>query len=294
MSGAKILKQTIKDYFELTKPRIIFLVWVTTAMGFVLAKGGDQTFLNLFYCLLGTSIASAGAAALNHCIERDSDRLMQRTQNRPVASGRIPHLHGMAFGIVLVLIGVFFLKEKVNLLSAFLVLLTAFLYVLVYTPLKKLTWWNTFFGSIPGAMPPLVGWAATRGELDPGAYILFLILFAWQHPHFYSLAWIFKDDYARGGYKMLPVIDESGRRTVTQSLFYSLVLLVVSVLPVFFDMAGELYLTGAVIIGSYLLVTCLDFLSQKSLLSAKRLFRASLVYFPVLLLLILVDMAVFG
>lgn len=278
----------MRDYLELAKPRIVLLVCITTTMGFFLAPG-DHGATRLLLTLLGTILSSGGAAALNHCLERDADALMERTKHRPIPMGRVDPAYAMLFGITLVLAGVFLLKVSVNLLSSFLVLLTAFLYVLVYTPLKRVTWLNTFVGSIPGAIPPMVGWAAASGSVGIGAYILFLILFAWQHPHFYSLAWIYREDYARGGMKMLPVVDPSGRRTAFHVVVYAVILLIVSVLPGYFGTAGHLYLAGAIVLGLGMLVMSVRFATTKSLVDARKLFRASLVYFPGLLGLIAVD-----
>ena len=177
----------------------------------------------------------------------------------------------------------------VNLLTGFLVLLAAFLYVLVYTPMKRLTWLNTTFGAIPGAIPPMCGWAAATGRLDPGAWVLFLILFAWQHPHFYAIAWMFKDDYRNAGFKMLPVVDPSGVSTFRQTMLFAALLLGVSVLPTIIGMTGKVYCVGALAMGLALLAVGALFTRTKSFLDARRLLKASVVYLPLLLLLIIVD-----
>ena len=184
-------RQSLRAYREMAKLRIVTMVLVTTAFGFLLGRGGGSVDWGLFLAaLLGTGAAAAGAAALNNVLDRDVDARMERTRRRPLPAGVIEPAQGMAFGIVMVLAGVGLLLWMTNLLAAFLVLLTAFLYVLVYTPLKRVTWINTSIGAIPGAMPPLSGWAAASGELGSGAWILFLILFAWQHPHFSAIAWM--------------------------------------------------------------------------------------------------------
>lgn len=275
-------------YFQLTKPRIIVMVAVTLVIGFYLAPG-DHSGWRLLATLLGVAVSSAGASALNHCLERETDKLMDRTKNRPVASGKLEPLPVLGVGVTAVLAGVFFLNWQVNLLTSFIVLLTAFLYVLVYTPMKKLTWLNTFVGSIPGALPPVAGWTAAADGLDLGAYLLFLILFAWQHPHFYALAWIYKDDYAKGGLKMLPVVDKSGQKTVTHILLYSVILIVVSVLPAYFGMVGKTYFVGAIALGLWFFAMGVQFTRVRTLANARGLFRSSLVYFPALLVLILID-----
>ena len=280
--------KTLRAYFEITKPKIVAMVFVTLAIGFFMAPG-PHNLLQLLNALIGTGLASAGAAALNHCLERDTDRLMERTKNRPIPTGVIRPIEALVFGVFLVLVGVFYLELIVNLLTAFLVLLTAFLYVLVYTPLKRLSWLNTFVGAIPGALPPMIGWAAASGSVGFGAYILFLILFAWQHPHFYALAWMFREDYARGGLQMLPVIDPTGRRTMFHILFYALFLFVISLVPVYLGMAGRTYFFGVMILGLVMLGISIELALSKSLADAKKLFRASLIYFPVLLVLVIVD-----
>jgi protoheme IX farnesyltransferase len=188
-----------------------------------------------------------------------------------------------------VLAGLFILIWTVNLLTGFLVLLAAFLYVLVYTPMKRLTWLNTTFGAIPGAIPPLCGWAAASGNLSAGAWVLFLILFAWQHPHFYSIAWMFKDDYRSAGFKMLPVVDPCGTSTFRQTIFFAVLLIGASILPTFIGMTGSVYGAGATLMGLGLLTVSAMFACHKSVADARRLLRASVVYLPLLLILIIVD-----
>ncbi len=189
----------------------------------------------------------------------------------------------------MVLIGLAVLIWKVNLLVSFLALLSAFLYVLVYTPLKKYTWWNTFIGAIPGAIPPMIGWAAASNDLEIGAWVLFAIIFVWQFPHFYPLAWMFREDYARGGFKMLPVIEPDGKSTFRQIIWYSILLIPVSTLPTFIEMAGQTYLFGSVILSVAFLGLGILFVKTKTLANADKLFKASLVYLPLLLILIVFD-----
>jgi protoheme IX farnesyltransferase len=177
----------------------------------------------------------------------------------------------------------------VNLLTGFLVLLAAFLYVLVYTPMKKITWLNTTFGAFPGAIPPLAGWAAATGRIDPGAWVLFSILFAWQHPHFFAIAWMFRDDYRAAGFKMLPVVEPSGERTFHQTLVFSILLIGVSVLPTMLGMTGRFYLWGALLLGLAVLWVALDFAQNRGTADARRLLKASVLYLPLLLLLIVLD-----
>lgn len=281
-------------YAELIKPRIVTMVLVTTAIGFFLGGDGFQLWIRLLLTLIGTGLAAGGAAALNNYLERDSDQYMPRTRNRVLPTGRIEAAHVLAFGIVLVLSGVSLLACFVNLLSAFLVLLTAFLYVLVYTPLKKLTWLNTPIGAIPGALPPMVGWAASAGELGAGAWILFAILFVWQHPHFYSIAWLYRDDYRQAGFKMLSVVDPTGRRVFRQAILFSLVLIPVSMSLTWLDITGSFYMFGAVVAGAGMLASSVMLWNSRTALSARRVLLASVFYLPALLVLIVVDAGLLG
>ncbi|HMO01817.1 MAG TPA: heme o synthase [Oligoflexia bacterium] len=275
-------------YIELTKPRITGLILVTTAVGFFMGNGGSFWDMGLFVTLLGTSLSSSGASTLNNYIERDIDALMSRTAKRALVVGRIEPNNALAFGLILVVAGVTLLAAKINLLTGFLSLLTVFLYVLVYTPLKRVTWLNTFIGAFPGAIPALGGWTAATGQIALEGWFLFALVFLWQFPHFYSIAWIFKDDYSAAGFKMLPSIDPSGSKTLTHSLFFSILLLIVSLIPYFRGICGEIYLCGALVSGAMLVAVC--WLSFKRIsISARSLLRASVIYLPVLLVLLVLD-----
>tara|TARA_B110000495_G_C22971546_1_gene570229 strand:- start:832 stop:1434 length:603 start_codon:yes stop_codon:yes gene_type:complete len=195
----------------------------------------------------------------------------------------------MSFGFVLVLAGVCILLVFAGLLTAFLALLSSFLYVVVYTPMKRLTWLNTSLGAIPGALPPVGGWTAATGELEMGAWVFFLILFAWQHPHFYAIAWLFREDYQRGGFKMLPVLEQDGRRTCRHVIGFSLMLLAVSILPTTMGLTGNLYMVGAIVLGLGFLAAGIALTMSRSALSARRLLQASVIYLPLLLVLSVVD-----
>lgn len=265
------------------------MVLVTTTLGFLLGSASRGPLALLFLTLVGVGSATGGAAALNNYLERDLDAKMARTRNRALPSGLIEPGRTLSFGVGLVLGGVLLLALSVNLLAGFLVLLAAFLYVLVYTPLKRLTWWNTSFGSISGAIPPMAGWAAATGNVDPGAWVLFAILFAWQHPHFFAIAWVFRDDYRTVGFKMLPVIEPSGRRTVRLAVGFSLLLLVVSLVPTLIGMAGWLYFVGTLLIGLLILLAALGFARERTVGNARGLLKASVVYLPLLLLFIFLD-----
>jgi heme o synthase len=287
-SGGTFVKN-LCAYVELVKPRILSMVLVTTTIGFFLAARGIHPLPTLLWTLIGVGCATGGSAALNNYLEREVDGRMERTCHRALPAGLIHPSNALAFGISLVLAGVVVLICIVNLLTAFLVLLASFLYVLVYTPMKRLTWLNTTFGAIPGAIPPMCGWAAANGRLDPGAWVLFLILFAWEHPHFYAIAWMFRDDYRNAGFKMLPVVDPTGASTFRQTMLFAVLLLGVSVLPTVIGMTGRVYCAGAIVMGAALLAVGLLFTHTKTFLSARRLLKASIVYLPLLLLLIIVD-----
>ena len=281
--------KSLSSYIELTKPRILSMVLVTTTIGYFLAARGIHPLGTLFLTLLGVGCATGGSAALNNYLERDVDGKMVRTRDRALPAGLIQPANALAFGISLVLFGLFIRVWAVNLITSFILLLAAFLYVLVYTPMKRLTWLNTTFGAIPGAIPPLCGWAAATGRLDAGAWVLFLILFAWQHPHFYAIAWMFKDDYRDAGFKMLPVVDPSGVSTFRQTILFAILLVGVSVLPTMIGMTGRVYCIGALTMGLALLVVGVLFTRSKSFLDARRLLKASVIYLPLLLLLIIID-----
>lgn len=255
-----------------------------------MAGVGFEPWVYLF-TLIGSLFTCAGSAVLNNFYERDSDKRMHRTSKRPLATGAIPAEHALGLGVLLVLGGTALMAWQVNVLAAFLALLTSFLYVLVYTPLKRVTWLNTSIGAIPGALPPMGGWAAATGDLGVGAWILFALLFVWQHPHFFAIAWMYKEDYERGGMMMLPVLDPEGKRTSQQVLVYSLLLIPVSVLPVQVGMLGGVYYFGAILLAALMLFGGILFALSRSHASAKRLLHYSLLYFPALLACMMIDSA---
>ncbi|MBX7142973.1 MAG: heme o synthase [Oligoflexia bacterium] len=279
----------LSAYLSLCKPRIVTLVLVTHALGYFLGGKGIASYETLFCALFGTGLACAGAGALNCYLERDVDALMKRTMKRPLPSGVISPIDALTFGVLLVLFGTVFLVWQVNLLTGFLALLTAFLYTHVYTPLKRITWLNTLVGAIPGALPPMGGWSAATGEVSLGAWILFLILFLWQHPHFYAIAWMFRDDYARAGIKMLPCVEPDGASTFRQVLLCSALLIPASLLPTIIGMSGYVYLCGALVLGLVMMKVALMASQSRSIADARSLLRASVVYLPILLVLIVAD-----
>jgi len=276
-------------YLELTKPRILLMVLVTTTFGFLLGGGSRDSVALLFLTLLGVGSATGGAAVLNNYLERDFDAKMVRTRKRALPAGLIEPFRALMFGVSLVLSGVLLLVWAANLLTGFLVLLAAFLYVLVYTPLKRISWWNTTFGAIPGAIPPMAGWAAATGHVGGGAWALFAILFAWQHPHFFAIAWIFRDDYRAAGFKMLPAIESSGVQTVRLTIIFSLILLAASLVPTLIGMAGWVYFFGTLSLGLLMIVASVAFARNLNVGTARGLLKASVLYLPLLLGSIILD-----
>jgi len=277
-------------YIEILKLRMVAMVLVTTFIGYFLGTRSLSAELvpaALFFTLLGCAAAAAGALVLNQYLERQVDAIMIRTRQRPLPTGKISPLASVLYGTILVMGGVFLLLWQVNLLAAFLVLLIAFLYVVVYTPLKQVTWLNTPIGAIPGAIPPMVGWAAATGQVGLGAWILFLILFVWQHPHFYAIAWLHRQDYQRGGFKMLSVVNPVG--LANQVLLYSFLLIPTSLLLARTGFTGQVYFIGALILGTIMLGFGVAMAGTRTARNAKRLLYASLVYLPTLLVLIMVD-----
>jgi protoheme IX farnesyltransferase len=280
----------ISGFITLSKPRILVMVVLMTAAGYFLAAKTIDPLDTFFLTLVGTAFSSAGAAALNNYLERDCDLRMGRTKDRPIPAGIVSPTEALIFGILTIVIGVVLLTWQVNLLTGFLSLLTCVLYVLVYTPLKKITWWNTVVGAVPGALPPMGGWAAATNELGAGAWIVFAILFVWQHPHFYAIAWMYREDYARGGFKMLPVVYPDGVRTFRQIIGFSLLLIPVSLLPFYYQIAGLVYAVGMLILGIAMLLVGLKLWRTHADSDARALLQASIIYLPLFFALILCDM----
>jgi protoheme IX farnesyltransferase len=273
----------MKDFIALTKPRITLMVVLTALFGFYLATPGPVDVALLVNLLAGTALSCAGAGVLNMAMERRADGAMLRTRNRPVPAGRIPMGTAVSFGGILATAGVALLAVKVNGLTAALSGATLALYLLVYTPLKARTSLCTVIGAIPGALPPVMGWAAARGTLDPGAWALFGVLFFWQLPHFLAIAWMYREDYARAGYPMLPVVDPEGGSTARQVVLQTLALVLISLAPFSLGLAGRTYLAGAAALGAAFLAFGLAFALVRSRERARRLFLASLAYLPGLL-----------
>ena len=279
----------INSYIDLMKPSILIMVLITTILGFYLGSDGNIVWINLIWMLTGTTFSAGGASVLNQYLERDQDKIMNRTCDRPIPLGIISPYNALVFGIITVIIGTSILVVKINLLTGFLSLLTVFMYVLVYTPMKRVTWLNTSIGSVPGALPPIGGWAAATNSIDSGAWILFGILYLWQHPHFFAIAWMCKNDYEKAGFKMLPVIEPDGKRTVRQILWHLSLLFPISLLPVLIGMNGYIYLYGSLIITLYYFLSAFPMLKNKSHKNASQILKASVLYLPALLVIIIID-----
>ena len=277
------------SYIELMKPNILIMVLITTILGYFLGADGKILWNNLTWMLIGTTFSAGGAGVLNQYLERDQDKIMNRTCNRPIPSGKISPQNALIFGIITVIVGTIVLVVKINFLTGILSILTAFMYVLIYTPMKRVTWLNTSLGSIPGALPPIGGWAAATNSIDSGAWILFAILYLWQHPHFFAIAWMCKDDYEKAGFKMLPVIEPDGNRTIRQILWHLSLLFPISLLPVLIGMNGNIYLYGVLIITLYYFISAFPMLYKKSYKNASRILKASVLYLPALMIIIIID-----
>ena len=276
-------------YVALTKPDVSFLVLITTAAGYYMGVRGPVSWLHMSHVIFGTLLIAAGTAALNHYAERESDRYMRRTASRPLPSGALQPSEALAFGVALAIAVAVDLYLAAGLLPSGLGILTCLSYLLAYTPLKKRTVWATFVGAFPGAVPPLIGWAAATGSLDRGAWLLFGILFLWQFPHFYAISWMYREDYARAGILMLPVVDREGTRTFRQIILYAAALVGVSLLPAVLGLAGVVYFFGALVVCTGLVQVCLWAASNKTNVRAKWLMHATVLHIPLLLGLMIYD-----
>jgi len=282
-------RAVVADYLELTKPRITLMVMMTALVGYVMGARGPVDLSRLALALAGTGLVAGGASALNMLLERRTDALMLRTRNRPIPAGRLRGPEALAFGLALTLAGLGVLRFGAGGLAAAVALLTWATYLFAYTPLKTRTSLSTIVGAFPGALPPVIGWTAARGQLEPGAVVLFAILFLWQIPHFLAIAWIYREDYARGGLPMLPVLDPAGVLTGRQAVANSFALLLVSLVPTMAGLAGRAYLVGAVVLGLAFTGVAVASAVRRTLPAARALFLASVVYLLALCTLLLVD-----
>lgn len=277
------------DYLELTKPRIVTMILITTAAGFYLGAQGPPDYMVLFHVLIGTALAGGGTLALNQLMEREADALMTRTQKRPLPDGRLQPLDALLFGLVLTVCGLGYLMWAALWRSALVTGLIVVTYLLMYTPLKQRTSLCSIIGAVPGALPPLIGWAAVRGSLGIEAWILFTIMFLWQVPHSLAIGWLYRDDFAKANFRLLPVIDPSGQSTGRQVVLNCLLLFFVGFLPMLIGFAGMEYGVAAFILGGFFLWYGVSFARSCSLQAARHLLFASLIYLPAILTALALD-----
>src|SRR6266508_4800259 len=282
-------RERFAAYMELTKPRITFLIVLTSAAGFALASHASVNYAAMVSAMAGIALLSSGIATINQYMERDLDALMRRTANRPLPSGRLLPLQALTFGVGLIVGAEIYLAVLVNPLTALLGLTVIAGYLFGYTPLKTKTSLSTMVGAFPGAVPPLIGWTAARGELGVEAWVLFAILFLWQFPHFLAIAWMYREDYSRAGILMLPVVEPNGRVTAQQIVVYTLMLLPVSLLPTMLSISGKAYLGGAFVLGLVFLYFSVRAAFSKSNQQARQLLLASVLYLPLLFILMVLD-----
>jgi heme o synthase len=288
----------MRDYLALTKPRVTWLIMMSAGIGYFFGLPNASSWreflsnihlLSLLHTIIGTALIASGTAALNQWFERDADRKMRRTAGRPLPLGLLTPGRALAFGIALSVAGFMELWLGVNLLSGLIGAFTLSMYLFLYTPLKRRTWWSTTVGAIPGAMPPMIGYAAAAGVVRPDAWILAAILFLWQFPHFYAIAWMYKEDYAKAGIRMLPVVEPDCRSTARQMVLYGIALIPVSLLPVAFGMSGNIYLAGALGLGLWFLYSGVRVAIERSVARARGVLMASVLYLPLIYGLMLFD-----
>ena len=268
---------------DLVKARLTALVLLTTFVGFYLGERGSVNYALMFHVLLGTGLVASGAAALNQWLERDYDAKMRRTASRPLPSGRMQPATVAIFGGACSVLGLIYLAVLVNPLTSVVGAVTSVSYLFIYTPLKRVTWMNTLVGAIPGALPPLMGWTASRNELSGEGWALFAILAFWQIPHFMAIAWLYREEYAKAGFVMLPNVDADGSRTALHSVSNTLALLMASLCPFAFGLTGKIYLAFALVLGAGYFVCAVRFARQLTARRARQLFLASIIYLPLLI-----------
>lgn len=273
----------LTDVAELVKARLTLLVLLTTAVGYYLGAESPIDSMALFHVVFGTAAAAAGAAALNQWWERRLDALMHRTRERPVPAGRMRPLEALSLGATFSIFGVAYLAIACNTLSAVLAAITIAIYIFGYTPLKRTSTANTAVGAVPGAIPPMIGWAAARGTLDGGGWSLFVIMVLWQLPHFFAIAWMYREDYSRAGFQMISTGDRTGERSASQSVFFCILLLIIGALPAFLGVVTMFYLPFELILGAIFVGVAMRFLRLRTIAAARSLFIGSIVYLPLLL-----------
>jgi protoheme IX farnesyltransferase len=285
---AAVIRHRPADFFSLTKPRLNFLVVVTAAVGYYLGASSID-LLKWAEAVVGTALVAGGAAGLNQVYERDTDSLMWRTRSRPLAAQRLTVAEATTFSVALSTIGLVLLATRGNILAAVLALLTLISYNIIYTPMKRRSQLATLVGAVPGALPPMIGWAAARGALTPGAWALFAIVFVWQIPHFMAIAWLYRQDFERAGFPLLPVVHPDGKSTARQAIIFSVLLIPISLAPYVLHMAGPIYAAGAVLGGVGLLAASISFMTARTNERARRLFLGSITYLPLLWILLIAD-----
>ncbi len=285
----KLIFKQIKLYYQLTKSSIVYLVLVTTAFGYYLAGNDSISISHFFWTLFSAGLVCAGVCGLNQVIEWKDDLKMKRTQNRPIPSGAISPYSGFLFSFSITLIGLLLMFHFIGPLMALGGVVTGLLYLAVYTPLKKITWLNTIVGAVPGSLPPVGGWLARTGEINLETWLIFLLLFFWQHPHFYIIAWICKDDYKLGGFKMLPNVTSTGKKTFTQLLVYSFLMVITSFFLVELEKLGIIYLLGTVLLGAWFLWQAIKVFKNRTTDLSKHFLKVTVLYLPLLFLIALLD-----
>ncbi len=274
----------LSDFTELVKARLTSLVLLTTAVGYYLGAASPPNYGQFLHAVFGTALAAAGAAALNQWWERRLDALMLRTKSRPIPAGRMRPRDALLVGTFLSIGGLIYLSLTSNALATFLAAITIVIYIFAYTPLKRLSTTNTLVGAIPGAIPPMIGWAAARGRLNAEAWTLFAIMFVWQIPHFFAIAWMYRDDYDRAGFRMLSSGDETGGRSASQSVLFCMLLLIVTGIPTYLGLTNAVYLAIAVGLGAWFTASAMRFHRQRTSRAARSLFLTSIIYLALLLL----------
>src|SRR5215469_11910259 len=282
-------KGWVAVYADLIKARLTLLVVLTTLVGFYLGSVNGVNYWLMIHAVLGTAMVASGAAALNQLLEREHDAKMRRTKNRPLPSGRLQPTTVMVFGGVCGCAGLLYLALAVNLTTSVIGAISLLSYLFIYTPLKRVTWLNTAIGAVPGGLPALMGWTAARGELSREGWALFAILAFWQLPHFLAIAWLYREEYEKAGFKMLPCIDPQGHRTGRQAVSHTLGLLPVSLCPFLFHVTGPVYLAGALALGLIFLWFAIQFARQLTIPRARQLFFVSILYLPLLLGMMVLD-----
>jgi protoheme IX farnesyltransferase len=288
VAEAGVLRR-LADYLELAKPRVVLMILITAFVGFYVGSADVPNYVGLLQMLFGTALAAGGTLALNQYLERDTDAVMKRTKNRPLPDGRLQPREAVWFGVLVVTAGLVYLALAVNLTSAGVTAVITVSYLLLYTPLKRRTSLCMLVGAVPGALPPVIGWVAARGSLDINAWVLFAILFLWQVPHTLAIARLYREDYAKAGIRFLPVIEPESGSTDRQILSHCTALLAVSLLPTLLGFAGAIYFIAAFVLGTGFLASGIKLAMNSTLGGARRLLFASLIYLPILLLVMALD-----